>query len=84
MTTINNDKVDKELLFLEDELSENDDVNKQPPDDIISFNELRSCADLLRMYTDNQLKIDPEFQRNLVWSTVEKTRFIDSLTKQLP
>ena len=35
MTTINNDKVDKELLFLEDELSENDDVNKQPPDDII-------------------------------------------------
>ena len=60
-----------------------DDINKQPPDDIISFNELRSCADLLRMYTDNQLKIDPDFQRNLVWSAVEKTRFIDSLTKQL-
>mgnify|MGYP001548050284 CR=1 FL=1 len=84
MTVNNHNKADKELLSLEEELSENDDINKQPPDDIISFNELRSCADLLRMYTDNQLKIDPDFQRNLVWSAVEKTRFIDSLTKQLP
>ncbi|OTG76504.1 hypothetical protein B9T26_01450 [Acinetobacter sp. ANC 4169] len=84
MNAIDHNKIDKDLLVLEEKLSENDDINKQPPDDIISFNELRSCADLLRMYTDNQLKIDPDFQRNLVWTAVEKTRFIDSLTKQLP
>ena len=84
MATKDISKIDKNLLLLEEELSEKDDVNKQPPEDIISFNELRSCADLLRMYTDDQLKIDPDFQRNLVWTVVEKTRFIDSLTKQLP
>ncbi|WLT36821.1 DUF262 domain-containing protein [Synechocystis sp. B12] len=31
-----------------------------------------------------QLKIDPEFQRKNVWKNSEKTRFIDSLIKQLP
>tara|TARA_R110002073_G_scaffold118918_5_gene259210 strand:+ start:130256 stop:131359 length:1104 start_codon:yes stop_codon:yes gene_type:complete len=55
-----------------------------PPKDIISFNELRSCADLYRMYDTKQLEIDPDFQRDKVWSKAASTRFIDSLMKQLP
>ena len=55
-----------------------------PPADLIAYNELRSCADLFRMYQERQLEISPEFQREIVWSTRAQTRFIDSLVKQLP
>ena len=61
-----------------------DDHNETPPVDIVSYNELRSCADLFRMYDDGILKIDPDFQRDVVWPSSQQTRFIDSLIKQLP
>jgi hypothetical protein len=60
------------------------DVNEQPPTDIFAFNELRSCADLYRMYVQKILDIQPEFQRDFVWKGPDQTRFIDSLIKQLP
>ena len=55
-----------------------------PPSDIIAFNELRSCADIYRMYAAGQLDINPDFQRGEVWTPKAKTMFIDSLIKQLP
>lgn len=55
-----------------------------PPADIISFNELRSCADLFRLFETGKLEIQPDFQRDVVWKSDEQTRFIDSLVKQLP
>jgi hypothetical protein len=67
-----------------EESYENEDSIEQPPSDIIAFNELRSCADILRMVTKQQLKIDPDFQREVVWTEAAQTRFIDSLIKQLP
>ncbi len=69
---------EEESLFYEDE------SDQQPPPDIIAYNELRSCADLYRMYDKNILNITPDFQRNSVWSPPAQTRFIDSLIKQLP
>jgi len=63
---------------------EYEDFIELPPEDIIAFNELRSCADILRMVKNRQLKIDPEFQREFVWTEAAQTRFIDSLIKQLP
>ena len=74
----------EELEQEEQEVLSQDDSSEQPPTDIVAFNELRSCADLVRMYKSNQLTIKPEFQRDVVWSTAAQTRFIDSLTKQLP
>jgi len=74
----------QELEKLEEELSYEDDYNELPPNDIVAFNELRSCADLLRMYETDQLEIKPDFQRDVVWSKPDQTRFIDSLIKQLP
>ncbi|KWT90160.1 DUF262 domain-containing protein [Candidatus Magnetominusculus xianensis] len=68
----------------ENKLSQQDDYNEIPPSDIVSFNELRSCAELVRMYQTNQIVIKPEFQRDVVWSKPSKTRFVDSLVKQLP
>jgi hypothetical protein len=61
-----------------------DDYNESPPADIVAYNELRSCADLMRMYDDASLEIQPLFQRDFVWKSTDQTRFIDSLIKQLP
>ncbi|GAB2878236.1 hypothetical protein GCM10027046_02790 [Uliginosibacterium flavum] len=57
---------------------------QDPPPDIVVYNELRSCADLYRLYSKGQLEIKPDFQRDVVWKSPDKTRFIDSLMKQLP
>jgi len=69
---------------LEAETFKEDDSFELPPPDIIAYNELRSCADLFRMYTQGILEIKPEYQREVVWKDAEQTRFIDSLVKQLP
>lgn len=61
-----------------------DDSDEVPPIEIVAYNELRSCADLFRMKTQEILDIQPEFQREIVWSDPSQTRFIDSLIKQLP
>ena len=61
-----------------------DNFERQPPGDIVAYNELRSCADLVRMYKEGTLEIQPDFQRDTVWKPAGQTRFIDSLIKQLP
>jgi uncharacterized protein with ParB-like and HNH nuclease domain len=57
---------------------------KAPPTDIVVLNEQRSCADILRLKQKEHIDINPEFQREEVWSNANKTRFIDSLTKEVP
>ncbi len=76
--------MNKNIKDLEEEQEYEADSNDVPPSDVMAFNELRSCADLLRLYDKKQLEIQPEFQRESVWSKPAQTRFIDSLTKQLP
>ena len=61
-----------------------DDTSEAPPSDIVAYNELRSCADLARMTEDGIINLQPDFQRDVVWSASDQTRFIDSLVKQLP
>lgn len=61
-----------------------DDHSEVPPRGVICYNELRSCADLHRMHRDGTLDVSPDFQRGVVWNTVQQSRFIDSLVKQLP
>lgn len=65
-------------------MANEDDNSELPPSDIVAYNELRSCADLYRLYSSQQLDIQPEFQREIVWNPEDQTRFIDSLIKQLP
>lgn len=72
------------LSRLEEKTFQEDDSTELPPPDIVAYNELRSCADLFRMYTKGILEIQPEFQREIVWKGPAQTRFIDSLVKQLP
>jgi len=80
----NNSEYPKDLKKEEEDALYTDDNSEVPPSDIVAFNELRSCADLFRMEDKKQLIIQPDFQRDVVWSTANQTRFIDSLLKQLP
>ena len=73
-----------DVLELEEHLEEEDTNNHVPPVDIVAYNELRSCADIVRMYNNDQLTIQPDFQREVVWTNPARTRFLDSLIKQLP
>ncbi len=77
MVTTGIEEIEKKLLY-------ENDSNDVPPNDIVSYNELRSCADLFRMSETKILEIQPDFQRDVVWSGTDQTRFIDSLIKQLP
>lgn len=79
-----NDKENKKLKEIEYQLQYEDDTNEIPPKEVFTFNELRSCADLYRMYKKGILEIQPVYQRDFVWSDADKTRFVDSLLKRLP
>ncbi|TCS35532.1 DUF262 domain-containing protein [Reinekea marinisedimentorum] len=79
-----NEEYNEEIEKAEAEQEESEDYSETPPSDIVAFNELRSCADLVRMHKAGQLIIKPDFQRDVVWSNPAQTRFIDSLVKQLP
>jgi hypothetical protein len=72
------------ITEIENKTFTENDSPEIPPSDIVAYNELRSCADLYRMYSKGILEIRPEFQREIVWKTPAQTRFIDSLVKQLP
>ena len=77
-------EIPSDLQAIEDSTFKESDSFEFPPPEIVAYNELRSCADLYRMYSDNILEIRPHFQREIVWSRIDQTRFIDSLVKQLP
>jgi len=81
---MNNTEIDEELDKAEEELFSADDSSESPPIDIVSFNELRSCAELFRLHSTGKLNVQPDYQRDVVWNPASQTRFIDSLTKQLP
>ncbi len=75
----------KEEQKLEAETFEDGDSEQPiPPPDIVAYNELRSCADLVRMHSSGKLELQPDFQRDVVWKQDDQSRFIDSLVKQLP
>lgn len=76
--------MDEQLPEYLDPAFNEDDSSETPPSDIVAYNELRSCADLARMTKDGVIDLKPEFQRDVVWTSVDQTRFIDSLVKQLP
>ena len=75
----NNLKKEEDQSFYEEDRDQ-----PLPPNDVVAYNELRSCADLFRMYKNGKLEIQPDFQREVVWKQAERSRFIDSLVKQLP
>jgi hypothetical protein len=82
--TIAMQTTESELQEIEQQTFDESDSFELPPPDMVAYNELRSCADLFRMYREGILNINPSFQREIVWPVSAQTRFIDSLAKQLP
>lgn len=78
------DELTEELDEAERLLAAADEADETPPNDIVAFNELRSCSDLNRLHEHGQLTVQPDYQRDVVWKAAEQTRFVDSLAKQLP
>ena len=76
--------IESEIEEIEQLTFNQSDSVEFPPSDMIAYNELRSCADLFRMFREGILEIQPDFQREIVWQGPAQTRFIDSLVKQLP
>lgn len=72
------------LKEIDESFFSEDNEQPIPPENVVAYNELRSCADLYRMFLSGKLEIQPDFQRDIVWKPDEQTRFIDSLVKQLP
>ena len=70
---------EKEQSFIKD-----DSLHQKPPEDVFAYNEMRSCADLFRMYEKDGLFDNPDFQRDFVWTNSQQTKFIDSLVKGYP
>ena len=66
--------MEETITKLEEKTFYEDDSAEVPPEDIVAYNELRSCADLYRMHTQGILEIQPEFQRDIVWQGPDKTR----------
>ena len=62
----------------------NDDSQATSPEDVFTFTEIRSCADIYRMYQSGVLDLQPDFQREIVWKKPDRTRFIDSIIKGFP
>lgn len=69
-------------MMAQNELQANEDMSFQegdfqeiPPGDIVAYNELRSCADLFRMYDSDALDISPSFQRDVVWKGPAQTLY---------
>ncbi|WP_374147422.1 DUF262 domain-containing protein, partial [Sphingomonas sp. 28-63-12] len=52
--------------------------------EIVSDGYEMSVGELLNLYRDNELKINPEYQRLFRWSQTSKTRFIESLLLGIP
>jgi len=70
--------------LIEKSYSESDQSEPVSPADIVSYNELRSCFDLYRLYATKKLDIQLDFQREVVWNKKDQSRYIDSLVTQLP
>ncbi|MDR2685869.1 MAG: DUF262 domain-containing protein [Rickettsiales bacterium] len=72
-----------ECINLNEDLDYNDKF-EAAPEDMVSYTEPRSLQDIKLMKDNGSLRIDPDFQRNIVWSDKTKSLFIDSLYRQLP
>jgi Protein of unknown function DUF262 len=51
---------------------------------IVSDGYEMSIGELMNLYRDNELRIDPELQRLFRWDDTRKTRFIESLLLGIP
>ncbi len=52
--------------------------------EIVSDGYDMSLGEVVNLYKDGELKIDPEFQRLFRWDSTRKTRFVESILLGIP
>lgn len=57
---------------------------KKARNEIVSDGYDMSLGEVINLYKDNELKINPEFQRLFRWDITRKTRFIESILLSIP
>jgi len=75
--------LDTQLLSAEKFMTLEEEV-KSARTEIVSDGYDMSIGEVMNLYRDNELKIDPAFQRLFRWDQTRKTRFIESLLLGIP
>ncbi|BDI20263.1 hypothetical protein ANSO36C_60650 [Nostoc cf. commune SO-36] len=72
--TVEEDRSDNGGLYPYDPTTADIDIREDP----------QTVFELMRKYNNNKLIIDPDFQRNLVWTPQKKSKFIESVILNFP
>lgn len=59
-------------------------IENYPLDELLIRSEARSIQDVLRRIDKNQIILDPDFQRDFVWSEGRQSRLIESVLMRIP
>ncbi len=80
------DVIEKDEDTAEEDRSDNGGLYPYDPTqaDIDIRGDLQTVFELMRKYDDKKLIIDPDFQRNLVWTPEKKSNFIESVILNFP
>lgn len=77
-----NDPVLQEIEGLDEELSES--WGDYPLDTVFVRKDTRTVGDVVSRIKKNRYKLDPEFQRDFVWSPLQQARLIESSLMRIP
>jgi uncharacterized protein with ParB-like and HNH nuclease domain len=64
--------------------SENTDINPYDPDKIKVRSDKIALSILSKMIDNESINLNPDFQRNLVWNSFQKSRLIESILLRIP
>jgi hypothetical protein len=80
------DVIEKDEDTAEEDRSDNGGLYPYDPTtaDIDIREDPQTVFELMRKYNNNKLIIDPDFQRNLVWTPQKKSKFIESVILNFP
>lgn len=71
-------------IIFESDSEEELDENQSHPDDINIKEDKYSVYEYLRKINKGYIKMNPDFQRNIVWKLEQKSRFVESALMGLP
>lgn len=82
---MSNEHIDSEFEEIEGIGSAEDEVlGDYPLDTMMIRNESRTIHDVLRRISQEQFIMDPDFQRQFIWSPAEQSKLIESVLMRIP
>lgn len=78
------DIIEKEGAEFEDNEESEEDISPYDPEDITVHQKQFSIKLIEEMIDNGDIDLSPDFQRNFVWNTTQKSRLIESLLLRIP